>query len=130
MIGRPGRRFNSRAADGQCQFEVARIVMRGLVCPVNSAAPPAQDCCINWRPYRIMECRELSRKALLSGVLIAAMAALPRAPGKANDSAAELAAGGLVLVKTDAISIQREDLTVSPTGVRVRYEIPHCATAA
>ena len=41
----------------------------------------------------------------------------------ANDSAAELAAGGLVLVKTDAITMQREDLTLSPSQVRVRYEM-------
>ena len=36
----------------------------------------------------------------------------------ANDSAAELAAGGLVLVKSDAITMQREDLTLSPSEVR------------
>jgi len=41
----------------------------------------------------------------------------------ANDSAAELSAGGLVLAKTDAITMQREDLTVSPSVVRVRYEM-------
>jgi hypothetical protein len=41
----------------------------------------------------------------------------------ANDSSAELAAGGLVLVKTDSISMQREDLTLSPSEVRVRYEM-------
>lgn len=45
------------------------------------------------------------------------------APGLANDSAAELAAGGLVLVKTEGIAMQREDLTVSPSAVRVRYEM-------
>lgn len=44
-------------------------------------------------------------------------------PGLANDSAAELAAGGLVLVKTDGIAMQREDLTISPSAVRVRYEM-------
>jgi uncharacterized protein DUF4424 len=41
----------------------------------------------------------------------------------ANDSASELAAGGLVLVKNDAIAIQREDLTLAPSEVRVRYEM-------
>lgn len=41
----------------------------------------------------------------------------------ANDSAAELAAGGLVLVKTNAVTMQREDLTLSPSEVRVRYEM-------
>jgi hypothetical protein len=41
----------------------------------------------------------------------------------ANDSSAELAAGGLFLVKTDSISMQREDLALSPSEVRVRYEM-------
>ena len=41
----------------------------------------------------------------------------------ANDSASELAAGGIVLVKTDAIAMQREDLYLSPAEVRVRYEM-------
>ncbi len=45
------------------------------------------------------------------------------APAAANDSASELAAGGLVLVKTDRIAMQREDLTLSPLEVRVRYEM-------
>lgn len=52
--------------------------------------------------------------------------ALPLAatsPAAANDSSSELAAGGIVLVKTDAITMQREDLTLSPTEVRVRYEM-------
>lgn len=44
-------------------------------------------------------------------------------PAAANDSEAELAAGGLVLVKNDRIVMQREDLTLSPTEVRVRYEM-------
>ncbi|MCC8431863.1 DUF4424 domain-containing protein [Reyranella aquatilis] len=44
-------------------------------------------------------------------------------PAGANDSSSELAAGGLVLVKTEAISMQREDLTLSPSEVRVRYEM-------
>lgn len=41
----------------------------------------------------------------------------------ANDSASELAAGGIVLVKNDVIAMQREDLTLSPAEVRVRYEM-------
>jgi hypothetical protein len=41
----------------------------------------------------------------------------------ANDSGSELAAGGLVLVKTEGIAMQREDLTLSPDLVRVRYEM-------
>ena len=41
----------------------------------------------------------------------------------ANDSGSELAAGGIVLVKNDVIAMQREDLTLSPSEVRVRYEM-------
>ena len=55
--------------------------------------------------------------------LASAIVLFAATPGAANDSAAELAAGGLVLVKTDAITLQREDLTVSPSQVRVRYEM-------
>lgn len=39
----------------------------------------------------------------------------------ANDSTAEMGAGGLVLLKTDAIDMVSEDLYVSPSQVRVRY---------
>jgi hypothetical protein len=52
--------------------------------------------------------------------IIAAAALLP-VHGRANDSSSVLGAGGLVLVKTNAISIEREDLTLSPRQVRVRY---------
>ena len=45
------------------------------------------------------------------------------APAVANDSSSELGAGGLVLTKTNSITMQREDLTLSPSEVRVRYEM-------
>lgn len=41
----------------------------------------------------------------------------------ANDSMSELAAGGLQLVKTEAIAMSREDLFLSERLVRVRYEM-------
>lgn len=41
---------------------------------------------------------------------------------RANDSASEFGIGGLVMVKTDAITMQREDLTITPNWVTVRYE--------
>lgn len=44
------------------------------------------------------------------------------APAGANDSSSELAAGGLVLTKTEAVVMQREDLTLAPDSVKVRYE--------
>ncbi len=42
-------------------------------------------------------------------------------PAGANDSTAELAAGGLVLTKTAAIEMKAEDLYISPKQVRVHY---------
>lgn len=60
---------------------------------------------------------------LLRRLLAAALIALMPAQAEANDSSSVLAAGGLVLVKTDAISMQREDLLISPSGIRVRYEM-------
>src|SRR5215468_10449147 len=51
--------------------------------------------------------------------LLLAVAGLARA----NDSGSELAGGGIVLVKNDVIAMQREDLTLSPSEVRVRYEM-------
>lgn len=42
-------------------------------------------------------------------------------PAIANDSTAEMGAGGLVLLRTDAIDMVSEDLYVSPDAVRVRY---------
>lgn len=56
------------------------------------------------------------------GALCAAALA-PSVQAVANDSGSELAAGGIVLVKNDDIAMQREDLTLSPSEVRVRYEM-------
>ncbi len=61
--------------------------------------------------------------ARLAGACLAGVCLASAGPAAANDSASELAAGGLVLVKTDAITMQREDLTLSPSEVRVRYEM-------
>lgn len=63
----------------------------------------------------------LSLPALAARALTLALAVI--APAAANDSSSELAAGGIVLVKTDAVTMQREDLTLSPSEVRVRYEM-------
>ena len=50
------------------------------------------------------------------GLFLATTAAL------ANDSVAQLGAGGLVLVRANAVTMLSEDLYVSPTQVRVNYE--------
>jgi hypothetical protein len=44
-------------------------------------------------------------------------------PAGANDSGSELAGGGIVLLKNDVIAMQREELSLSPSEVRVRYEM-------
>lgn len=51
---------------------------------------------------------------LLFGVLAAG-------PARANDSSAELATGGLVFVKNDAIEMRAEDLFISAAEIRVTY---------
>lgn len=52
-------------------------------------------------------------------VVIASMALA--SPACANDSSAELATGGLVFVKNDAIEMRSEDLFISAAEIRVRY---------
>jgi hypothetical protein len=42
-------------------------------------------------------------------------------PSRANDTSAELAVGGLVFTKNADVSIESEDLTVTPDNVTVRY---------
>jgi hypothetical protein len=57
-------------------------------------------------------------------VLLAVIAAMcwdARAVCRANDSAAELSVGGLVFIKNSDVSLQSEDLTISPESVTVRY---------
>jgi hypothetical protein len=55
-----------------------------------------------------------------SALVIAALLACSSA--SANDSTAELAAGGLVLTTSEAIEMRSEDLYVSRSAVRVRYQ--------
>ena len=55
----------------------------------------------------------------LAGLVVLGLAAA----ASANDSASELAAGGIVLVKNDIVAMQREDLVLSPAEVRVGYEM-------
>ena len=55
--------------------------------------------------------------ALFAAVALAALAA----PALANDSTAELAAGGLVLRQTSDIEMRSEDLYISTRAVRVTY---------
>ena len=57
----------------------------------------------------------------------AAMAAAIEA--RANDSSAELSAGGLVLTKNDAIELRAEDLSISPKQVRVNYRFFNTTSA-
>ena len=52
---------------------------------------------------------------------IALLALLAIAPAAANDSTAELGAGGLQLVRNDAVELVSEDLYVSAKKVRVTY---------
>jgi hypothetical protein len=44
------------------------------------------------------------------------------APALADDGSAQLGAGGIVFVKSADIRMAKEDLTISPTKVRIRFE--------
>ncbi|HWF78654.1 MAG TPA: DUF4424 domain-containing protein [Caulobacteraceae bacterium] len=67
-----------------------------------------------------------------TGGAICGAALLWSAGAAANDSTAELAAGGLVLTKSAAIEMRAEDLFISAKQVRVRYRFanasPHDVT--
>lgn len=56
-----------------------------------------------------------------ASLLAITLAGLLAAPALANDSTAELAAGGLVLTRTESIEMRSEDLFISEQAVRVRY---------
>ena len=62
------------------------------------------------------------RRACATLGLAVAIALVLAGPSRANDSASELAAGGLALVRNDVVTMQREDLRLSPAEVSVRYE--------
>ena len=64
-------------------------------------------------------CRPLLRRLLRLGG--AALIGLALAPALANDSAAELAIGGLVLTRSADVVMEREDLFISRDKVRVDY---------
>jgi hypothetical protein len=44
------------------------------------------------------------------------------APALANDTTAELATGGLIFVRSDQVAMESEDLYISPSEVRVKYQ--------
>lgn len=55
--------------------------------------------------------------------------AILAAPAAANDSTAVLAAGGLVLTRTEAIRMESEDLSVAPGEITVRYRFRNTGAA-
>lgn len=67
-------------------------------------------------PRNVFSCR-------LRPSAVPALALLALAPlaAKANDSAAVIGSGGIVLATTEDVSMDREDLYISPSAVRVDY---------
>src|ERR1700733_8741287 len=63
----------------------------------------------------------ISQRRARFGLTFLAVLALSGAPSRADDSTATLGAGGLALEKTDKIALVSEDLTLSPTAVKVAY---------
>jgi hypothetical protein len=60
-------------------------------------------------------------KLVFLGAAAALLLAVWAAPGRANDTMAEIALGGLVLKNSDAIALDQEDLFLSVDEVRVDY---------
>lgn len=58
---------------------------------------------------------------MLRALCLALAAVLAASPAAANDSTAELRAGGLVLVRNDAVELLSEDLFISPETIRIAY---------
>jgi hypothetical protein len=63
----------------------------------------------------------ISQRRAHFGLTFLAILALSGTPSRADDSTASLKAGGLALEKTDKIALVSEDLTLSPTTVKVAY---------
>ncbi len=57
----------------------------------------------------------------LASTILAFAVCLSARPSLANDSTAELGTGGLILARTDAIAMRKEDLFISEDEVRVDY---------
>ncbi len=69
------------------------------------------------------------RNTLLSAAILVFTCALAAAAARANDLVAEVAIGGLTLLKTDAISMDSEDLYISRDIVRVKYRFTNTTDA-
>ena len=67
--------------------------------------------------------RPLARRSRRRWLLVAALSMAPALGGRAlaNDSMATLGAGGLEFVTTDQVTMASEDLSISPTQVKVVY---------
>ncbi|HMF07010.1 MAG TPA: DUF4424 family protein [Methylocella sp.] len=61
------------------------------------------------------------RNGALATTALVLAGAIGAAPAGANHSTAEIAISGLTLTKTDVISMDSEDLYISPSSVRVIY---------
>ncbi len=71
----------------------------------------------------------ISRRRARVGFVFLAVLAWSSAPSRADDSTATLGAGGLALEKTDKIALVSEDLTLSPTAVKVSYRFRNLTNA-
>ena len=58
---------------------------------------------------------------MLKSLAIAALVLLASAPALANDSTAEIKTGGLVLTRSDAVSMDSEELFISLDAIQVAY---------
>ena len=66
------------------------------------------------------------QRIMLAGVALATLSL----PVLANDTTAQLGAGGLIFVQNYTVQMLSEDLYVSPEEVRVKYEFKNTADTA
>src|SRR5262245_23888393 len=69
------------------------------------------------------------RETCIAGLIAGALGLYPSSV-LANDSSAEMGAGGIELVRNDWVSITKENLYISPTEVRVDYVFESSADEA
>jgi hypothetical protein len=84
----------------------------------------AVACLLHRPPLPPKNKAEMLRMGRVSSPVIAGCAALAlgaSAPALASDSSAELAVGGLVVARNADVSLESEELTISPETVTVRY---------
>lgn len=73
--------------------------------------------------------RSVARRLRAAAFGFACAAVACASPARANDTTAQLATGGLIFVRTDAVAMESENLFISPDEVRVAYRFRNVSDA-